>query len=221
MIGMNNFSKKVQKALDYDYSYSSFVLYGIVKDLDLSQYGFGDWNVWHCQEDHNKAFKAMYHDNDYSKPYFAMNCRSFHTDDRSNCMREGCQVFQICTVANFDYWEMLRLRDRKAYNLKKKEVLDCLLDSVEKHYVPNIREHLILKMTGSPTTNERFVNSPKGGSYGVNLTPRNFQFSRKLTSNTSLKNFHFCSAASGVAGFSGTIMTGVQLYEKLSGNTID
>lgn len=216
MIGMENFSSKVCEALDYDYSYSSFVLYGIVKDLDLSKHGFGDWNIWHCQEDHNAAFDAMYHNNDYSKPYFAMNCRSLHTDNSSNCLREGCQVFQICTVANYDYWKTLKLRDHKAYNLKKKEVLDNLLDVVEQNYVPGIREHLALKMTGSPTTNERYVNSPKGGSYGVNLTPRNFQYSRKLGSHTSLDNFYFCSAASGVGGFSGTIMTGMQLYEKLS-----
>ncbi len=216
MIGLEKFSKKVLSGLNYDYSYSSFVLYGIVKDLDLSQYGFGDWNIWHCQEDHNEAFKAMYQDNDYSKPYFAMNCRSLHTTDTSNCPREGCQTFQICTVANYEYWKTLKLRDPKAYNIKKKEVLDHLLDVVEKIYVPEIRKHLVLRMTGSPTTNERYVNSPYGGCYGVNLTPRNFKFSRSLGSNTSLNNFYFCSAASGAGGFSGTISTGIQLYEKLT-----
>lgn len=220
MIGIKKFSPKVQNALDYDYSYSSFVLYGIVEDLDLIQYGFGDWNIWHCQEDHNAAFDAMYHDSDYSNPYFAMNCRSLHTDDKSNCLREGCQVFQICTVANYDYWKLLKIRDRKAYNLKKKQVLDQLLDVVEKHYVPGIRDHLVLKMTGSPTTNERYVNAPKGGSYGVNLTPRNFQYSRKLGGDSSIDNLYFCSAASGAGGFSGTILTGVQLYEKLSGDQL-
>ncbi|MFT4552226.1 MAG: all-trans-retinol 13,14-reductase [Chlamydiales bacterium] len=221
MIGKENFSQKVQTALDYDYSYSSFVLYGVVKDIDLRDYGFGDWNVWHCQEDHNVAFDKMYKENDYSKPYFAMNCRSLHTDDTGNCKRDGCQILQICTVANYDYWKTLKMRDRKSYNLKKKEVLDCLLDAVEEKHVPNIRDHLIFKMTGSPTTNERFVFSPKGGAYGVNLTPRNFEYSRKLSSETSLENMHFCSAASGVGGFGGTIMTGCQLYEKLSSDYLD
>jgi phytoene dehydrogenase-like protein len=216
MISPEKFSQKVSRALEYDYSPSSFVLYGVVKDLDLSRHGFGDWNIWHCQEDHNEAFRAMYHDADYSKPYFGMNCRSLHTSDQSNCNREGCQIFQICTVANYEYWKTLKIRDHKAYNLKKKEVLDCLLDTVEKHYVPDIKSHLALKMTGTPTTNERYVNSPMGGSYGVNLTPKNFQFSRKLTSHTSLNNFYFCSAASGAGGFSGTISTGIQLYEKLA-----
>lgn len=221
MIGKDRFSKKLRKTLDYDYSYSSFVFYGVVQDLDLAQHGFGDWNIWHCQRDHNQAFQQMYEQNDYSKPYFAMNCRSLHTDDASNCNKPNCQIFQICTVANYEYWKTLKLRSSKEYNLRKREVLGQLLDVVEQHYVPNLREHLIFKMTGSPTTNERFVGAPKGGSYGVNLTPRNFQFSRKLGSESSLKNLYFCSAAAGVGGFGGTILTGSRLYEKLTGDSID
>ena len=221
MIGMQKFSRRLQRQLDYDYSYSSFVLYGIVKDIDLAQHGFGDWNIWHCQPDHNQAFADMYDNADYSKPYFAMNCRSLHTSDRSNCPTDGTQGFQICTVANYGYWMALKLRSTKAYNRKKREVLDHLLDAVEQHYVPGIRKHLVLKMAGSPTTNERYVNSPNGGSYGVNLTPRNFSFFRKLTADTSLENFHFCSAAAGVGGFGGTIMTGVQLYESLTKDYLD
>ena len=221
MIGRDQFSSKLRRQLDYDYSYSSFVFYGVVQDLDLSQYGFGDWNIWHCQPDHNESFRQMYEQNDYSKPYFAMNCRSLHTDDKSNCGKENCQIFQICTVANYDYWKMLKLRSRKDYNLRKKNVLDQLLDTVEQNYVPNLREHLVFKMTGSPTTNERFVGARKGGSYGVNLTPRNFSFSRKLGSDSSLKDLYFCSAAAGVGGFGGTILTGTRLYEKLTHDSID
>ena len=221
LIGLDKFSRTVQRKLAYDYSYSSFVLYGIVKDIDLAQHGFGDWNIWHCQPDHNQAFADMYENADYSKPYFAMNCRSLHTTDRSNCPNDGTQGFQICTVANYDYWKALKLRSPKAYNRKKLEVLNHLLDAVEQHYVPDIRKHLVFKMTGSPTTNERYVNAPEGGSYGVNLTPRNFSFSGKLTAHTSLKNFHFCSAAAGVGGFGGTIMTGVRLYESLSNDSLD
>ncbi len=220
MIGIELFSKKLQRALDYDYSYSSFVLYGVVQGLDLAQHGFGDWNIWHCQPDHNQAFRDMYERNDYSKPYFAMNCRSLHTTDTTNCTRENCQTFQICTVANYDYWKMLKLRSKKDYNLRKKEVLNQLLDTVEQYYVPQLRDHLVFKMTGSPTTNERFVGAPKGGSYGVNLTPRNFHFSRKLGAQSSLKNLYFCSAAAGVGGFGGTIYTGSRLYEKLIGNRL-
>ncbi|MDP1835486.1 MAG: NAD(P)/FAD-dependent oxidoreductase [Chlamydiales bacterium] len=221
MIGIDHFSKKVRRALDYDYSWSSFVLYGVVKGLDLRKHGFGNWNVWHCQEDQNAAFEAMYHNIDYSKPHFAMNCRSLHTDDNSHCLKDDSQIFQICTVGNYEYWRTLKLRDHRAYYRKKQEVLDQLLDVVEKHYIPEIRSHLALKMAGTPTTNAHYVWAPQGGSYGVNLTPRNFQYSRKLSHETSLPNFYFCSAASGAGGFGGTITTGVALYEKLTGDFLN
>ncbi len=218
MIGKEHFSSSVNKTLNYDYSWSSFVLYGIVEGIDLKDFGFGNWNIWHCQPDHNAAFHAMYENSDYSNPYFAMNCRSLHTqalNKNADGENEKGQIFQICTVANYDYWEMLRLGSYPAYNKKKLQVLNSLLDVVEKHYVPNIRGHLSIKMTGSPTTNRRYVFSPKGGSYGVNLTPHNFQYRTKLGAKTSLSNFYFCSAAAGFGGFSGTIYTGLNLYESL------
>lgn len=218
MIGMDQFSKTLRRKLEYDYSYSSFALYGIVEGINLADYGFGDWNIWHCQPDHNKAFHEMYDLGDYSNPYFAMNCRSLHTSDRSNTRRDNTQVFQMLTVGNYDYWKQLKISDHIAYNKKKQEVLDHMLDIVEKEYVPNIREHLIFKMTGSPTTNERFVWAPKGGSYGVNLTPRNFMYRNKLTFDSSIPNLYFCSAAAGLGGFGGTTLTGTALYEKLTGD---
>lgn len=220
MIGEEKFSSKLRRQLSYDYSPSSFVLYGVVKDINLQNFGFGDWNIWHCEPDANEVFDRMYYQHDYSRPYFGMNCRSLHTDDQSHCRREGCQFFEILTAANYDYWKMLKMREPKAYNLKKKQVLDQLLDVVERDYVPDLRKHLVLKMTGSPTTNERYANAPQGSSYGVNLTPENFSFSQKMTSETSIKNFYFCSAVSGYPGFSGTIHTGISLYEQLTGDTV-
>lgn len=218
MIGFDQFSPSIRRKLDYDYSPSSFALYGIVEGLDLADYGFGDWNVWHCQPDHNQAFRDMHDYADYSKPYFGVNCRSLHTRDRSNVRRENAQVFQMLTVGNYDYWKSLKLNSHIAYNKKKKEVLDHLLDCVEEHYVPNIREHLTFKMTGSPTTNERYAWAPKGGSYGVNLTPHNFALGNKLGFETSIPGLYFCSAAAGIAGFGGTALTGCALYEKLTGD---
>lgn len=215
MIGLDNFSYKVRRALDYDYSWSSFVLYGAVKGINLRDYGFGDWNIWHCQEDLNKSIEAMYYEQDYSKPYFAMNCPSYFSPDQTHCLKEDSLKFELLTVGNYEYWKELKLRDHRYYYKKKQEVLDTLLDVVEEHYVPNIRKHLTLKMIGSPTSSKRFVWAPKGGCYGVNLTPRNFAFTRKLTAKTSLKNFYFCSAASGYAGFAGTIYTGMNLFDKL------
>jgi all-trans-retinol 13,14-reductase len=94
-----------------------------------------------------------------------------------------------------------------------------MIDVVEKHYVPNFRKYLDFKITGSPTTNERFCWCPNGNSYGSSLTPENMGIGR-LNYNTSMKNFYFCNASSGYPGFAPTFWTGALLYQKLSGKSI-
>jgi all-trans-retinol 13,14-reductase len=219
MIGIEKFSRSVQQRLNYEYSPSNYMAYCVVKDLDLRQYGFGPWNTFHSEEpDLNQAFARMYEQNDFSRPSFAITTPTLLTSERRDCP-EDCQIIEFLTVANYDYFNQLRNRDRKAYNHKKEEILETILDVVEQHYIPNIREHLVFKITGSPTTNERFCWCPQGNSYGSSLTPQNMGLGR-LNSHTSLKQFYFCNASSGYPGFAPTFWTGAMLYQRLSGDPI-
>jgi len=216
MIGLNEFSKSLRKKLNYDYSPSNFMAYCTVKGLDLRDYGFGKWNVFHTSHlNLNEAFVEMYERHDFSKLSFAITTPSLMTDDQSD-RPEGQQIMEFLTVANYDYFKQLKETDEKAYKKKKKEILDVMIDTVERHYIPNFRQHIAFKITGSPTTNERFCWSPKGNSYGSNMTPYNIGIGR-LNHNSSIKNFYFCNASSGYAGFAGTFWTGANLYQELSG----
>ncbi|WP_121968825.1 NAD(P)/FAD-dependent oxidoreductase [Leptolyngbya sp. BC1307] len=219
MIGLQKFSRGVRRQLDYDYSPSNFMAYCVVKDLDLREYGFGPWNTFHSEDpDLNAAFKRMYEDNDFSRPSFAITTPTLLTTAKRDCP-EDCQIIEFLTVANYRYFDELQRNDRKAYNRKKEEILETLLDIVEKHYVPTIREHLVFKITGSPTTNERFCRCPQGNSYGSSLTPKNMGLGR-LTHKTSLNHFYFCNASSGYPGFAPTFWTGALLYQRLSGEPL-
>lgn len=219
MIGPNKFSKAVRKKLDYEYSPSNFMAYCVVKDLDLRDYGFGEWNTFHtAQPNLNTAFAQMYDHNDFSQPSFAITTPTLLTSARRDCP-EDCQIIEFLTVANYDYFQALLKRDRKAYTQKKEDILDRILDIVEEHYIPHLREHLTFKVTGSPTTNERFCNCPSGNSYGSSLTPKNMGLGR-LNHHSSLENFYFCNASSGYPGFAPTFWTGALLYQRLSGDVI-
>ncbi|MGD1941773.1 MAG: phytoene desaturase family protein [Leptolyngbyaceae cyanobacterium] len=219
MIGLEKFSPAVQRQLDYDYSASNFVAYCVVKDLDLRNYGFGPWNTFHSEDtDLNRAFARMYEHHDFSQPSFAITTPTLLTPASRDCP-EDCQIIEFLTVANYDYFNELHHRDRTAYRRKKEEILESMLDVVEQHYVPNIREHLVFKITGSPTTNERFCRCPQGNSYGSSLTPKNMGLGR-LTAKTSLKHFYFCNASSGYPGFAPTFWTGARLYQQLSGESL-
>jgi phytoene dehydrogenase-like protein len=220
MIGLEKFSSRVQRQLAYDYSASNFVAYCVVKDLDLRDYGFGPWNTFHTEDvDLNRAFTRMYEHQDYAQPSFAITTPTLLTQASRDCPAD-CQIIEFLTVANYDYFKALHDRDRAAYRRKKEEILETMLDVVEDHYVPNLREHLVFKITGSPTTNERFCSCPAGNSYGSSLTPKNMGLGR-LTAETSLEHFYFCNASSGYPGFAPTFWTGARLYQQLSGQTLE
>ena len=219
MIGLDNFSKTIRQKLDYDYSPSNFMAYCVVQDIDLRDYGFGKWNTFHSgHRDLNEAFEQMYVKNDFSNPSFAITTPTLLTQEYPDCP-EGCQIIEFLTVANYGYFKQLRESNLKAYRQKKEEILESILDVVEKNYIPDLRKYIVFKITGSPTTNERFCWCQKGNSYGSSLTPQNMGMGR-LNDETSLKNFYFCNASSGYPGFAPTFWTGTRLYQKLSGDTI-
>jgi phytoene dehydrogenase-like protein len=219
MIGMDKFSSSVRTRLDYDYSPSNFVAYCVVKGIDLRDFGFGRWNLFHSEQaDLNKAFDDMYDRFDYTAPSFGVTTPGFLTDDPNDCP-DGEQIIQFITVANYHYFHDMKIRDAGEYRKKKKEIFDAIIDIMEQQYIPNFRKHLVFKMMGSPTTNESFCSSPEGNSYGSNLTPANFDAGR-LDHRTSLKNFYFCNASSGYPSFTGTIGTGCKLYEKLASDPV-
>jgi all-trans-retinol 13,14-reductase len=219
MIGLENFSRAVQKKLNYEYSPSNYMAYCVVKDIDLRDYGFGKWNTFHTgHHDLNEAFYQMYEQHDFSNPSFAITTPTLMAEEQSDCP-EGCQIIEFLTVANYDYFKTLKETNKKDYRRKKAEILDSILDVIEEKYIPDFRKYVVFKITGTPTTNERFCWCPKGNSYGSSLTPRNMGIGR-LNYQTSLKNFYFCNASSGYPGFAPTFWTGAILYQYLSGDLI-
>ena len=216
MIGFEHFSSAVQRKLLYDYSPSNFMAYCVVKGIDLRDYGFGKWNLFHTEQpDLNQAFDDMYLRGDYSKLSFVITTPSLLTES-PDCP-EGHQIVEFLTVANYERFHDLKISDAAQYRNKKKEIFNAIIAVVERDYIPEFSKHLVFKMTGSPTTNQRFCGSPAGNSYGSNLTPKNLSINR-LDYHTSLEHFYFCNASSGFPGFTGTIKTGSMLYEQLSGD---
>jgi len=218
MIGPERFSGRVRKQLSYEYSASSFMAYCVVEGLDLRDHGFGRSNLFHTDEPNlNVAFEAMLERGDYSRPSFAATVPTLLTEDRSDCP-SGKQIIEFLTVADYERFKNLRFSKPRQYSRAKRSIFDAILDVMERDYVPKLREHIVFKMLGSPTTSERYVNTPQGNSYGSNMTPANMGASR-LRSQSSVPGLHFCNATSGYAGFVGTIWTGSTLYGRLTGDT--
>lgn len=217
MIGLERFAPRVRRRLSYEYSPSSFVAYLGVEGLDLRAHGFGAWNVFHADgPDLDAIFEANHERGDYRQVSFAMSTPTL-VSDAPGIAPPGGQILELLTVASHARFLDLKLRSADAYRAEKQRVFDAMLDVVERQYVPGLREHLSVRVIGSPTTSERFVHAPAGNSYGSVMTPERI-WPGRLDHKSSIEGLWFCNASSGFAGFTGTIWTGSRLYQHLSGD---
>lgn len=213
-IGWDHFPSRAQKPLRYAYSLTALTVYLGVGGLDLRDYGFGSHNTWHLEQwDLNQTWQQAMNQN-WDLPWLFMATPSLHTPEAGICP-ENTQILELATAANYDHFR--RLKGTVDYGREKKALRDRLIDLVEQCHVPRLRQHLCLRVTGSPTTNEDFCWAPRGHAYGQHLTPENMGMGR-LKSSTPWKNFFWCNAASGYPGVNGTIGTGMQLYMDLTGD---
>jgi len=224
MIGPERFPKAFRKKVDYDYSVSSYTLYLGVKGLDLREFGFGPWNVWHYPHlDINRAYHAQAVEGDLSDPWLFLSTPSLYSQSEHPDARicpEGEQILEAVTVCAYEPFRTLRASDRAAYRRRKKAVAECILDVLETHYVPGLRRHLVKKVAGTPATNERYLRAPRGNIYGSALTPANINF-RRLKFLTPVSNLYFTGASAEFPSIGATIAGGSRLYTHLTGDPVN
>lgn len=216
MIGMEKFPASYQKKLQYKQSGSSVIIYLGLKNIDLKKLGLGKFNIWHYEQwDVNKTWNDQ-DKGDFSKPWFFLSTASLHTDVPPYAPK-GNHIIEIATSAQYDEFNHLKNTDMAAYEKRKAEVAEHLLDLVEKHYIPNLREHIDVKVVGTPTSNEYWVWAPEGNAYGQNMTPAEVG-PKRLRRETPFSNFYFCNATAGYASIYGTTGNGIDLYMQLTGD---
>lgn len=216
MIGREKFPKEYLPALSYDYSPSILMIYLGIKGIDLRDFGFGNHNTWHLEQwDLNQTWKDS-RTNCYDKPWVFMSTPTLHTN-QPGIAPKGCQILEVATAANYDFFKDLHERNPHQYRAQKRALTDILLEIVERKHIPNLQRHLALKVVGTPTTNDDFCFAPFGNSYGSHLTPHNMGLKR-LKAETPWENFFWCNASSGYGGVYGTALTGATLYGKLTGD---
>ncbi len=203
----------------YEYSPSAFTLYLGIEGLDLRDHGFGRANLWHYpDEDLDRAYRRQLEEGDFSDPWIFLASPSLMSD-APGLAPPGHQVLHAITVADYRRFAELHARDPRAYLREKNRIRDRILDVIEDRYVPGIRDHLRLKLTGSPTTNERFCWAPQGNAYGVALTPASLSLSRG-PGRSPLGNLWLANATAGYPGIAGTAAAGSRLFTELTGEPV-
>lgn len=205
--------------LRYTYSCSTVTMYLAVKGLDLRDHGFGSFNVWHYpHSDINRMYDVQLRARDLSDPWLFLSTPTLHSDAPGLCP-PGHQVLEVATCADHAHFAELRRRDRRAYNEEKRKIREGLLDVIEARYVPKLRDHLAVRLLGTPATNERFCRAPGGNAYGAALVPGQVELERRPF-RTSLDNLWMANATAGLPSVAGALGAGMRLYGELTGDTV-
>lgn len=218
LIGMDKFPAADQKKLNYEYTPSAMTLYLGLKDIDLTQYGFGNFNIWHLEDiDLNSIWREQGKGN-YDKIWMFLSTPLMHGGDDSHAP-EGCSVLEIATLAPFKDFEVAQQESYGEYMKLKLEYANKILDKIKKDYIPDLDKHIVVKTIGTPTTNRDYAYAPQGNVYGSLMTPKNMSQDR-LKKDTPFENFYWCNASSGYPGMAGTAFTGAKFYEDMTGDTV-
>jgi phytoene dehydrogenase-like protein len=214
LAGAQHFEKDRER-LDYDYSCGTFTMYLGLRGIDLREHGFGSFNVWrYPHEDLNRIYDDQLLRHDLSNPWLFLSTPTLHSDEPGLCP-PGDQIMEIATACDYARFATLRRDDRRAYNLEKKKIRERILDIIDAEYVPNIRKHIVMRVTGTPASNARFCRAPEGNSYGAALSPRNMGVHRRPF-RASLDNLWMVNATAGFPSVAGAVGAGIRLYEELS-----
>ncbi len=199
---------------DYAYSCGTVTLYLGIRGLDLREHGFGSFNVWHYPHaDLNRIYDRQLLRHDLSDPWLFLSTPTLHSDEPGLCP-PGDQILEVATACDYTHFAGLRQTDRRAYNKLKKQVREQLLDVIEARYVPRLREHLVMRVTGTPASNERFCRAPEGNSYGARLDPKNVGPGRGAY-RSALDNLWLANATAGFPSVAGAAAAGMHLFELL------
>lgn len=219
LAGASWFGRRDRRMLDYDYSCSTFTMYLAVKGIDLRDHGFGSFNVWHYpHEDINRMYDDQLLRHDLSNPWLFMSTPTLHSSEPGLCPPDH-QILEVATACDHDRLASLRARDRRAYNVEKKKIREGILDVIESSYVPRLRDHLAVRVTGTGATNARFCRAPAGNAYGAALTPANVGIHRRPF-RTSVENLWMANATAGLPSVAGTIGAGLRLHRELTGEIV-
>ena len=219
LLPKNALGFRFRKKLNYSYSPSAFTVYLGIKNLDLTNYGFGAWNVWNYSSlDINKIFIDQLDDSNFDNPSLFISTPTLHRN-KGVIAPQNCDQMVICTMCDYNYFSELMAKGKESYLKEKERITKLILEKIKSRYIDVLYDHLDIVEAGTPLTMERFVFTPMGNSYGADLTPENYRIG-KINYKTPIKNLFLVGATACIPSFAGGIHFSGLLFEKLTGYSL-
>lgn len=207
-----------QRLTGYEYSASAFNIYlGLDRAFEPLKYGIGNWNIWYYpQEDLNQSYRQQLEGN-LEHPWIFLSCPTMKSSELGMAPW-GNHVLEITTVCPYEPFRHLHDTDPKGYKIKKREVYQRIMKSVE-DLIPDIKSFVRMKIYGTPTTSEYYLGQPQGNIYGAKLVPGQIGLNR-LGYRTELPNLFLVGASAGYPSVPGVINNGMNVAGLISGQPI-
>jgi phytoene dehydrogenase-like protein len=201
------------KKYDYQYTYSCFSLFLGLKNIKLSDYSLGNFNVWYYPDDNlDEDCELVLRDLDYSKSYLFISTPSAHVDP-GVLSPEGSQTMQVVVPASYEAIVKLYNDSPSDYAAIKEKIKNEILDTLSAKFIPDIRQYIDVIEFWSPLDLSNKVKTPCGALYGMRPDVRKLVW--PVGHNSPLKNLYFVGATSSYAGLGPVINGAMKLFDEL------
>jgi len=213
LIGWQHFPERHKAHLTYEYSDNGVMVYlGLKPGFDPAKYRLGNHNTWHCFDwDMNKMWEAG-KNLDVEKAWLFISTPTMH----SNNAPQAGHIVEIGTYMPYAPFRQAAEKSYDDYQALKMQIASKMIDLVAQHHIPDLNDHIAVKVVGSPTTSEDFCCAPFGNAYGSAMLAKDT--TSRLSAQTPFPNLYWCNASSGIPSIYGTVSTGSNLYMDLTGD---
>jgi phytoene dehydrogenase-like protein len=199
--------------LGYAQSNSCFTLF-LGLDIDLSQQGFGRYNVWsYPDEDLDASIARTTVNHAYDDPFFFLSTPSLYADPGVLAPLGGTTV-QINVVSDYERFA-IAVRDGR-HERETARVSQEILAAVERRLIPDLRRHCVVTEAWSPVDLATHTGLERGGRYGARLDVQNRMLHR-VSRRTPYENLFLTGATAGGPGLQGVVGASVRLVERILG----
>lgn len=198
---------------NYQYTYSCFSLYLGLKNIELSNYALGNFNVWYFPtDDIDSNCESPLNTLDYKRSFLFISTPSAHVR-KAALSPVGSHTMQIVVPANYQLIAHLYEHSRAHYENLKLQVKNHILAILNEQFIPNIHHFIEVDEIWSPIDLAKQVKTPFGAMYGMRPNKRKILYPVGQTSPFS--NLYFVGATAANPGLGFVLNSAMKLFDSI------
>jgi phytoene dehydrogenase-like protein len=197
----------------YSYSNSATALYLGITEMRALEGCFGKWNIWYWP-DGGKATQFLDSDPLQEPATLYLNSPTL-VKGLNNDAPPGHATVTAFVPCRYGAW---CISDPARLAATKKRHTELILNSIERRFIPRLKDYVGLVCLRTPDENERILRAPIGNIYGRAVERR--EVWNKLPFQGLLPNLYFVGSYVSFAGIASVIHGACRLYQEFTGDPV-